>query len=414
MFAQRISEPLKPNRLSRTLERIKALGGVPIDLTELNPTRAGFQYPRELLKDLQVPENLSYEPDPKGLQEARQAVALIYAAKGLAISAEQVVLTASTSEAYSFLFKLLANGGEEILFPKPGYPLFSHLAALNDVKPLFYPLRYDKRWWLDLAALKKLLSARTRAVVVVHSNHPTGSCLRREELKELFNLSRSHAAGGPSGVASDSRSHKPEGNGAASFSRSRGLALIADEVFAEYLTDEDPRVPPTLLGSNQLLQFSLGGVSKFMGLPQMKLSWIVVAGPRDQVKGAVQRLELIADTYLSVNGPVQRAFPRWLNLSPMIQAQIRARITENRRKLLELLQGHPVQCLQADGGWTAVLHIPTLQDEEEWVVRLLTDKRVLVHPGYFYDFDESGHLVISLIMPPDLFEEGIRRLLTLL
>ncbi|MBI3616457.1 MAG: pyridoxal phosphate-dependent aminotransferase [Candidatus Omnitrophica bacterium] len=383
MFADRTGWRLTPNLLSQRLTALHRRGVSILDLTESNPTQVGIRYPEEILGFLADPGSLTYEPSPKGLLLARQAVAGVYAEKGISLEPDQLLLTASTSEAYSFLFKLLCNPGDSILVPKPSYPLFEYLADLNDVELSAYRLRCDQRWGIDFGSLGRAISARTRGIVAVHPNNPTGSGLTLEETSQLASLCRQKKA-----------------------------ALIVDEVFADYWHDPNPGIPRTLAGNPDLLTFCLGGLSKFLALPQMKLAWMAVTGPADLLHPAMERLEMIADTYLSVNTPVQRAVPQWLANAPAIQSQIRRRILENRKALLEQIDpaGSSAQCLQADGGWNAVLRLPAIRDEEAFVLDLLEREHLLVHPGYFFDFEEPGHLVLSLLPLPEIFREGIQRL----
>ncbi len=383
-FAGRTGWSLTANPIARRLAALREAGVSILDLTESNPTRCGFRYPDRLIKSLADPRGLNYDPSPRGLPSARRSVADLYAAKGVSIDPDRVLLTSSTSEAYSFLFKLLCDPGDAILVPRPSYPLFDYLAGLNDVRVSPYPLRYEGRWSVDFNALSQALEEKTRAVVAVHPNNPTGSSLTHPEwirLKEIC--------------------------------RDRRLALISDEVFAEYRFDEARQVPPTLGGDSEMLTFALGGLSKFMGLPQMKLGWIAAAGPTEILADALNRLEVIADTYLSVSAPVQLALPGWLKEAPVIQLQIRRRILENRAFLASVLESSKgsIQLLQADGGWSAVFHVPSLQDEEGFVLDLLEREKVLAHPGYFFEFDPPGTLVVSLLPPPAIFQEGISRLL---
>jgi hypothetical protein len=381
-FADRTCWDLTPNRLTQLKEKLLSQGTHVLDLTESNPTKVGLRYPQELLSFLSDPRSLEYEPSPMGLLESRKAVSSIYAAKGVSVPTEQILLTASTSEAYSFLFRLLANPGDEILVPKPSYPLFEYLMGLHDLNAVSYPLIYSGQWTLDLDALSRAMTQRTKAVIAVHPNNPTGSCFTREELQDLRALLRE-----------------------------RKVPLIADEVFAEYLgTLYNGRVSPsrTLAGDQETLTFSLGGLSKWMGLPQMKLAWIAATGPSELLRKALERLEVIADTFLSVSTPIQHAFPRWMGIAPLIQDQIRARLSGNRQLLEKRLASHrAVEFLQADGGWNAVLRVPSLKDEEGFVLRLLEEKRLLIHPGYFFDFKEPGFLVISLLVPPESLEKGL-------
>ncbi len=381
MFAQRTDWNLTPNRMSQVLTRMRKDNEEIIDLTESNPTQAGFEYPEELLRELARPESLRYEPDPRGLPEARRAVTALFAGKGASVDPDRIFLTASTSEAYSMLFRLLADPGDEVLLPRPSYPLFGYLAGLNDLGTVFYSLRQESDGWrIDLDELKARIGPRTRAVVLVHPNNPTGSGVTAAELSEISALCARHEA-----------------------------ALIADEGFAEYLDPPTGSFPKTLLGTG-CLTFALGGLSKWMGLPQMKLSWIACSGPDKTVRASLERLEVIADTALSVNTPVQAAFPRWAGAAAGLQRQIQERVRSNRLRLRTALKD-PAKLLPSDGGWNAVLRIPWAQPEEEWGLRLLERRKVLIHPGYFYDFDAEGFAVVGLLTPPDRFEEGIRRIL---
>lgn len=384
MFAKRTAWDLTPNRMWRLRQDLERRGVSILDLTESNPTQAGLVYPGGLLEALADPAGLLYEPDAKGALPARQAVASTFARKGARVDPERIVLTASTSEAYSFLFRLLADPGDQVLVPGPSYPLFDYLAQLNDLEQVRYSLRLNGTggWEVDLDQLRKAAGPRSRILVVVHPNNPTGSCLRREDLEELVE-----------------------------FCGRRGLSLVSDEVFAEYLFREDPAIPATLLRESGALHFALGGLSKFLGLPQMKLAWIACGGDSEAARPALERLELIADTTLSVNTPVQTALPAWLKQAAGIQAQIRGRLQENHRLLEGVLQGGPGRLLPSDGGWSAVLRFPQVQDEEEWCLRLLERWHVWLHPGYFFDFEEPGMLVVSLLTLPARLREGVQRVL---
>ena len=379
MFAERTAWPLGENALTRRRAALTAAGVPLLDLTESNPTRCGVVYPPALWPALADAAVAVYEPSPLGLPAARHAVAQLYAEKRVVVDPGRVLLTASTSEAYSFLFRLLADPGDEILAPRPSYPLFEYLIGLHDLRPVPYPLRYDGRWRLDLDALTAAVTPRTRAVIVVHPNNPTGSCLTADEWARL-----------------------------AAFCAERGLAVIADEVFAEYIEPAAP-APRSLLGAsgNGPLRFALGGLSKWLGLPQMKLGWMAVGGPSSLVEPALARLEVIADTFLSVNTPVQLALPRWRPLAPAVQSQIRRRVADHRRALAAALPG---RVLAADGGWSAVVRVPGVGDDERLALDLLERAHVVVHPGYFYEFDEPGHVVVSLLTAPSVFRDGLVRL----
>lgn len=377
-FAVRTQWELTPNTITQTLTRMKDSGEV-IDLTESNPTRCRFSFPDEkILGALTRPDNMNYRPESRGLRQAREAVAGYYRAQGFAVSPDEIFLTASTSEAYAFLFRLLADPQDRILFPSPSYPLFQFLGDLNDVELAFYPLVYNGRWQIDFDWLKEQITARTRAIVLVNPNNPTGSSVRPEEKDRLTALCRE-----------------------------RGLALISDEVFWDFpFADLQERA--SLVANRDVLTFVLGGLSKCLGMPQMKLSWILVSGPSADVQSAVSRMEVIADTYLSVNTPVQNALPEWLPLLPQVQQEIKTRLCKNRECLLT--GGDEFECLAADGGWYSVLRIPDTISEEQFVLELLEKDRVFVHPGYFFDFEDEPHIVVSLLLPEEIFRQGIARI----
>ncbi len=339
-----------------------------LDLTESNPTRAGFEYPREEILDaLADPRALRYDPDPKGLLSAREAVASYYGD----IPVSRILLTASTSEAYSYLFKLLCDPGDEILSPRPSYPLFEFLGGLESVRVVQYPLRYDGVWHIDFDALERAITPRTRAIVVVNPNNPTGSFLKRDEWARLQTL---------------------------------GVPILSDEVFSDYAFSPDDSRVRSLTGGSEALTFSMSGLSKIAALPQMKLGWIVAGGPGHEA--ALERLELIADTYLSVATPVQIALPQLLTASIGVRAQILDRTRAN----LALLRRSTVP-LHVEGGWYATLQVPRTRGEEEWAMALLDQHDVLVQPGFYFDFESEAFLVLSLLTPPDIFAEGLRRLL---
>jgi alanine-synthesizing transaminase len=349
-----------------------------LDLTESNPTRAGFQYPeREILEALTDPTALRYEPTPRGLLSAREAVSRYYAERGVEVPASHIVLTASTSEAYAYLFKLLTDPGDEVLVPRPSYPLFEFLAGLESTVLKQYPLRYDGAWHVDFDALERTVTARTRAVVVVNPNNPTGSFLKREEAHRLDE-----------------------------FAGRRGIAILKDEVFSDYAFGSDGLFP----GVAQV--FTMSGLSKIAGLPQMKLGWIAASGPGSEE--SLERLEWIADTYLSVSTPVQLALSRLLELAGGVRAQIRDRTTANLEWLKERVEGSPLSVLNTEGGWSAILQVPRTRSEEEWAMTLLGERDVLVQPGFFYDFESEAFLVVSLLTETASFAEGVDRILDLM
>jgi aspartate/methionine/tyrosine aminotransferase len=379
LFSSRLEWDAHPNPLSTLLAEKRRQGAPILDLTESNPTRAGLNYPREeLLTALADPRALLYDPDPRGLLSAREAVSEYYARRSVEVPASRILLTASTSEAYSYLFKLLTDPGDEILVPRPSYPLFDYLAALESVAVRQYPLRYDGLWYIDFPALASAITARTRAIVVVTPNNPTGSYLKRAEWEHLQTF---------------------------------GLPILSDEVFSDFALSPDPQRIPTLAGQNSVLTFSISGLSKIAGMPQMKLGWTVASGPDHPA--ALDGLEWIADTYLSVSTPIQLALPRLLTAARPVQDQIRAQTRSNLEHLRKnlLTAASPCRCLNIEGGWYAVLEVPRIRTEEEWVLQLLAEKDVLVQPGFFYDFESEAFLVLSLLTPSAIFTEGLRRIL---
>jgi alanine-synthesizing transaminase len=381
MFSSRFHWDPSPNRLTRLLAEKRRTGAPVLDLTESNPTHAGLVYPEEIVQVLADPRALRYDPQPAGLPAAREAVCRYYADAGCQIQPDRVLLTASTSEAYAYIFKLLADPGDEVLVPRPSYPLFEFLASMESLRVVSYPLVYHGGWSIDRHALAAAVTSRTRAIVLVNPNNPTGSFLKRDELRFLQSL---------------------------------GIPLVSDEVFADYAFAADPQRVPTLAAANETLAFSMSGLSKIAGLPQMKLGWIVVSGPPSVRAEARDKLEWIADTYLSVAAPVQHAAPRLLELGKAIQAQIAARTRANLAWLASAIPADsPCRTLALEGGWYATLQVPRIRREEEWVLDLLDKDNVLVQPGFFYDFESEAFLVLSLLTPPDIFQEGARRILAM-
>ncbi len=381
MFSSRFHWDPRPNRLTLALAAQRAAGERILDLTESNPTHAGLRYPGEILNAFDDAAMLAYEPDPAGTPAARQAVSDYYAARGHAVPVERILLTASTSEAYAYLFKLLTNPGDEVLVPRPSYPLFEFLADMESVAVRQYPLQYHGGWSIDLDAVERAITARTRAIVLVNPNNPTGSYVKRGELRALTALCAA-----------------------------RGVALISDEVFADYALAEDANRVATLAGVEECLAFCMSGLSKVAGLPQMKLGWMVVSGPPALRAEAWGKLEWIADTYLSVGTPVQCAAARLLAAGDSVQRQIRRRTVENLAFARGALAGSPANILAVEGGWYITLQVPSMRSEEEWTLGLLEHAGVLVQPGFFYDFETEAYLVVSLLTAPDIFREGLARL----
>jgi aspartate/methionine/tyrosine aminotransferase len=393
MFAERTSWSLTPNRLSQALEERRSHGLPVLDLTASNPTSCGFEYDRDaILGALANPAALTYSPDARGLETARRAVADYYAGLGCQVGIDDIFLTVSTSEAYSWAFRTLCNPGDAVLIPAPSYPLFGFLADLHDVRLVRYPLIYDHGWQMDLHALEQAIVPETRAIVVVHPNNPTGHYTSRAEAERLSGLCAV-----------------------------RGLAVIADEVFLDFGLDgttahtqgHRPAVPPrSFAGPSCALTFTLSGLSKISGLPQMKAAWLVVSGPEPLKAQALGRLEVIADTFLSPNAPVQLALPSLLGLRAGLQRQVLARLQHNLAELDRRLAAQPAcSRLKLEGGWYAVLRVPATRSDEDLAVELLTTHGVYVHPGHFFDFPADGYLVVSLLTPEQDFAEGIRVLL---
>ena len=381
MFSRRLSPHTEANALSRAIEGLRAKGSPVADLTESNPTRVGIPYPDGLLAPLAGVEALRYEPHPLGLPSARVAVADDQRRRGARVDPAHVVLTASTSEAYSWLFKLLCNPGEAVLVPRPSYPLFEHLTALEGIRAHPYALEYHGRWTIDIDSIAAG-PREVRAVLVVSPNNPTGSYIGTEELQRVSGLCRE-----------------------------RKWALIVDEVFADYPLDAcDP--PTDIAARSEVLTFTLGGLSKSVGLPQMKIGWCSVGGPAPDRDAALGALELIADSYLSVGTPVQVAARHLLQAGTSIRAAIQNRIRRNLATLRTIAGRHPAcDLFRVEGGWSAVLRVPSTRSEEQWVLDLLHAERILVHPGYFFDFPREAYLVVSLLSPDAAFEDAAVRLL---
>jgi aspartate/methionine/tyrosine aminotransferase len=390
MFASRTNWRLDQNRFAQALDAHRRAGKELLDLTISNPTECGVSYPQQkILAALSDPRALAYLPESKGLREAREAVAGYYdgrtgfAATGQSVDPERVVLTSGTSEGYSHIFRLLCDAGDEILVPSPSYPLFEFLADLADIQLVPYPLFYDDGWGIDFASLREALTPRSRAVLVVHPNNPTGSFVKPREAAVL-----------------------------AEICAKREMAIVADEVFLDY-TDERQSTDAarTFALQDAALTFTLSGLSKISLLPQMKLAWMVVSGPESLVQTAVARLEIIADTYLSPSTPVQLALKTFLSLRSGLQAQLQERISANLAILdATLRESKLLARLDREGGWYAILRVPATGPDEDLAVELLERCSVLVHPGHFFNFSRDGFLVLSLITPEEQFEEGVRRL----
>src|SRR6266700_1208318 len=376
MFAKRTNWNLTPNRLSAALAAHREAGKPLLDLTVSNPTECGFEYDGSaILKALSNAAALSYEPNPRGLESARRAVAGYYADRGEDVSTEDIFLTTSTSEAYSYVFRTLCAPGDELLIPSPSYPLIDFLADIQDVSLVRYPLIYDHGWQIDFHALEQAITPRTRGVIVVHPNNPTGHFTKRAEMEKLNAICSA-----------------------------RRLALIVDEVFLDFHLDGRPA---SFAGNRDALTFTLSGISKICGLPQMKAAWVAVSGPQESKREALARLEVIADTYLSMSAPVQLALPTFLSDRAAFQRQLMARVRGNLAELDgQLVLRSVLSRLELEGGWYAVLRVPATRSDEELTLVLLDEKGVYVHPGHYYDFSSDGYLVVSLICEEREFKTG--------
>lgn len=383
MFSSRLPANPVANALSRRLAALRASGETWVDLTESNPTRAGLAYPRDLLAPLADPSSLVYEPHPLGLPAAREAVALDQMRRGARVDPAQVVLAASTSEAYGWLFKLLCNPGDQVLVPRPSYPLVEHLSRLDAIEAVPYDLEYHGRWEIDVEGLAARATAATRAVLLVSPNNPTGSYVKAAELRRL-----------------------------SAFCVERGLALVADEVFADYRLEAPADVVTDIAAGAAPLAFTLGGLSKSVGLPQLKLGWIIVGGEAKVRRDALHALELVADSYLSVSTPVQIAAADLLARGAAIRDGIVERVRGNLAALDRIASRfQAVTVLACEGGWYAVVRVPSTRAEEALVLALLDRERVLVHPGYFFDFPREAYLIVSLLPRPAVFADATARML---
>ena len=382
MFAKRTNWNLAPNRLSEALAVYRAAAKPMLDLTVSNPTECGFEYDGSaILSALSNPAVLSYEPNPRGLESARRAVAGYYAERKDEVSIEDIFLTTSTSEAYSYVFRTLCNPGDELLIPSPSYPLFDFLADIQDVNLVRYPLLYDDGWQIDFHALEQAVTPRTRGVIVVHPNNPTGHFAKHAEIAKLNSICSA-----------------------------REMAIIADEVFLDFTLEENR--PASFAANRGAPTFTLSGLSKISGLPQMKAAWLIASGPQQWKSEALARLEVIADTYLSVNAPVQLAIPRFIQQHHAFQKQVMSRVRRNLTELGRQLAMQKVcSRLTVEGGWCVVLRVPATRSDEDLAIELLTAHGVSVHPGHFYEFASDAYFVVSLITPERIFAEGTSRLL---
>lgn len=381
-LSSRTAWDVAETELARAILERRAAGLSILDLTASNPTQCGFSYDeRSILAPLQNTRALLYDPDPRGMFSARQAVAGYYRDHHIDVDPERIFLTASTSEAYSYIFRLLANTGDEILIAQPSYPLFDFLAQIEDVRLIAYPLFYDHGWHLDIEALRQRITPRTRAIALVHPNNPTGHFTKPQEREALEALCVNH-----------------------------GLALIVDEVFLDYsLTSGGAQ--SFAAEEHPALTFVLSGLSKVAALPQMKAAWIAAFGPEPVLQTSLDRLEIIADTFLTMNAPIQCALPAWLANRSGMQQQIVKRLTQNLTSLDACLASQTmITRLEVEAGWYAILRVPALVPDEELAMRLVREQGVSVHPGSSFGFPGSGWLAVSLLTAPDDFTSGIKKL----
>ena len=381
MFARRTGWSLARNSFTLAWEAHQRAGRELLDLTASNPTRAGLTLDRGLLPALAKEESLHYDPQPRGLRRAREALVEYYRGLHIPLRPDQIILTTSTSEAYSFAFRLLCDPDDEVLIPTPSYPLFEFLAEIQDVRLIPYELVYDHGWQIDMHSVKKAIGSRTRAIILVSPNNPTGSYTRQPEREELNRLCRE-----------------------------RQIALIVDEVFFDFNLSRES--VESFAGNDAALTFTMSGLSKVAGLPQMKVAWLVTSGPSDVADTALERLEVIADTYLSMNAPIQHAIPELLASRNGFQQRLMARLRVNLSELDRQLGGQKLcSRLEVEGGWYATLRVPVTRTDEELAIELLEEEDVLVHPGHFFNFPSDGYLILSLMTPEADFAEGIRRTL---
>lgn len=382
MFSRRTGWNLETNSFTLAVQEHLRQGRELLDLTIANPTQAGLEYDTAtIVSALGNPASLTYDPQPRGLLVAREAVSDYYRELGVSVPADSLIMTTSTSEAYSFVFRLLCDPDDEILLPSPSYPLFEFLAQIQDVKLVPYELVYDHGWQIDFHSIQQALTGRTRAIILVNPNNPTGSFVRSAEREQLNEICHE-----------------------------RSLALVVDEVFFDFnLSGERFE---TFAGNDEALTFTLSGLSKVSGLPQMKVAWIASSGPGEILKPALERLEVIADTYLSMNAPIQQAIPTLLEQRRKFQSQLMERLRMNLAELDRQLAAQKVCTrLNVDGGWYAILRVPVTQTDEALAIELLAMKGVLVHPGHFFDFGFEGYLILSLMTPEAIFAEGVSRIL---
>ncbi len=383
-FSRRTDWHRRQNRLADCLEARRNSGKPIIDLTSSNPTECGFDYPQSAIIDaFSSPELVHYQPDPRGLISARKVVSDYYQTKGQSVDPSTIFLTASSSEAYSHIFKLLCNVNDAVLVPQPSYPLFEYLAHINDVRLDYYHLTYDNGWHIDFESMRRAISSSTKAIVLVNPHNPTGMFVDPSEYSEIRELAVKH-----------------------------NLAIIVDEVFIDYPFESNQSFHRSYVTETRVLTFTLNGISKMLGLPQMKLGWMIIGGPAKIRQEAVSRMEILCDTFLSVNTPVQLAFPALMTAARYIHQEIARRVKANYKSLGSIIQqSAPVSVLESCGGWYGILKVPNIKSDEQWALDLLEKKGVSVFPGYFFDFERGTFLVVSLLIEEKNFISGIQTIL---
>ncbi|MBM4166971.1 MAG: pyridoxal phosphate-dependent aminotransferase [Ignavibacteria bacterium] len=377
MFSFRTNWNFHSNDLTLLREKKIREGIRILDLTETNPTKCNFHFPfDEIVSSFNNYENIFYTPNPKGSLQARETICQYYSERNIFFSPEQIILTSSSSEAYSLLFRLLCNVDDEILVPKPSYPLFEYLAEINDVRIKHYRLEYDGSWNIDFQSIEKNLTEKTKAIILVNPNNPTGNFAEQEEQEKLFRIAKE-----------------------------KNVAIIEDEVFSDF------RLKKANLTSHiSNLHFRLNGISKMLALPQMKLGWIVAEGNEEQKQEALARLEILADTFLSVNTPIQNALPKLFSLRTTIQNEIISRIKDNYEFLKRATHISYLTSLNIEGGWSVILQIPATKTDEQCVIEILENENVFVHPGHFFDFEKEGYFVLSLLTERETFFAGVEKI----
>lgn len=389
MFSKRVNYTTEENKISKLLKEKKSSGVTVLDLMESNPTNARFAYDEDgILNSISKPDSLKYAPLPKGLKQAREAVAGYYKEKNIEINPENIFLTSGTSEAYSFIFKLITNPDDEVLVPAPGYPLFTFIGEMELVKVKNYEFKYveDEGWTINFESLESGITDKTRVIILLNPSNPTGNFIKTKEINKILRICRE-----------------------------RKIAIICDEVFLDYPIEIKSENTFSISGVNYVLTFTLSGLSKICGLPQMKLSWIIIGGPVKQRQEALEKLEIITDTYLSVGTPIQLALNNLLSNKEIIQGQIRERILKNFNFLKsEIEKSKQIILLKTEGGWYSILKLNSEINEEDFVYELLNKKDVYINPGYFYDFNDEGYIILSLLTPVDVFENGVKRIIEFL